>query len=109
MNTSKYIDTKNCAKCAQCCTSFQIGYSKKSSPDALSEVERFKLLDTNLVEVTEDKNGYWIEFKIPCKHLKTNNKGYYCKIYNSKRPLICEKYPGKNSIGCPHKKIIKKR
>jgi len=103
MNKSKYIDPTKCASCALCCKSFQIGYSHKDSKELLSEVERFKLLDTDLIEVHEDKTGFWVEFKIPCKHLKTNDNGYYCEIYDKKRPLLCEEYPHKIAVDCPHK------
>ena len=104
MNKSLYIDTNKCSSCGLCCKSFQIGYSKEIDKDMLCEVERFRLLDTDLIEVHEDKNGYWVEFKIPCKHLKTNDKGYYCEIYNKGRPSLCEDYPFKNTLDCPHKK-----
>jgi len=104
MNKSEYIDPSKCASCGLCCKSFQIGYSKESDIEVLSEVERFKLLDTNLIEVHEDKTGYWVEFKIPCKHLKINSKGYYCEIYDTDRPELCEKYPYHNTLDCPHKK-----
>jgi len=103
MNKSQYIDPKNCATCGQCCKSFQIGYSKKLDKELLSEVERFKLLNTDLIQVHEDKTGFWVEFKIDCKHLKTNKKGYYCKIYNEPRPELCKQYPYKNTNDCPHK------
>ena len=106
MNKSKYINPVNCASCGLCCQSFQIGYSKESDKDVLSEVERFKLLDTNLIQVHEDKTGFWIEFKIPCKHLKHTDKGYYCEIYDEARPELCEKYPYYNTLDCPHKEKI---
>jgi len=104
MNKSKYIDSSKCANCALCCKSFQIGYSKENDKELLSEVERFKLLDTNLIQVHEDVNGYWVEFKIPCKHLKKSDKGYYCEIYDKVRPELCEKYPYENTVDCPHKR-----
>ena len=104
MNKSRYIDPSKCKSCGLCCKSFQIGYSKKTDTALLSEVERFKLLDTNLIQVHEDKNGFWVEFKIDCKHLKKNTEGYYCEIYNKKRPELCELYPHKNATDCPHKK-----
>ena len=103
MNKSPYIDPKNCASCGLCCKSFQIGYSKKSDKALLPEVERFRLLDTELIQVHEDAKGFWIEFKINCKHLKTNKQGYYCEIYNKNRPELCKQYPHKNVIDCPHK------
>jgi Fe-S-cluster containining protein len=104
MNKSPYIDPKNCSSCGDCCKSFQIGYSKKDDKALLSEVERFKLLDTDLIKVHEDIKGFWVEFKIICRHLKTNKQGYYCEIYNKKRPELCRLYPHKNTIDCPHKK-----
>lgn len=104
VNRSKYIDPKKCAACALCCKSFEIGYPKTANKDILSEVERFRLLDTDLIEVHEDRTGYWIEFKIPCKHLKRNKKGYYCEIYAKGRPRLCETYPYKSTLDCPHKK-----
>jgi len=106
MNKSKYIDPTKCASCGLCCKSFQIGYSKESDKEVLSEVERFKLLDTNLIKVHEDKTGFWVEFKIPCKHLLKNDKGYYCEIYDKVRPELCEKYPYANTLDCPHKKVV---
>lgn len=102
MNKSKHIDPKNCAACALCCKSFQIGYSKEDNAQMLSEVERFKTLDTDLIEVHEDSTGFWVEFKIPCKHLKTNDKGYYCNIYDKNRPELCENYPYETTVDCPH-------
>ena len=104
MNRSKHIDPKDCASCGLCCQTFEIGYPNDANKDILSEVERFKLLDTDLIEVHEDKTGYWIEFKIPCKHLKKNKKGFYCEIYNKTRPRLCETYPYKTTVDCPHKK-----
>ena len=104
MNKSKHIDPSKCSGCALCCKSFQIGYSKVHDKELLSEVERFKLLDTNLIEVHENDEGFWVEFKIPCKHLKTNEKGHYCEIYDEKRPELCEKYPYANTMDCPHKR-----
>ena len=103
MNKSPYIDPKNCASCGLCCKSFQIGYSKKEDQELLSEVERFRLLDTDLIQVHEDANGFWVEFKINCKHLKTNKQGYYCEIYTKNRPELCKQYPHKDIIDCPHK------
>lgn len=102
MNKSKHIDPSKCADCALCCKSFQIGYSKEDK-HLLSEVERFKTLDTNLIVVHEDSTGFWVEFKIPCKHLKTNNAGYYCNIYTENRPELCEQYPYSTTVDCPHK------
>jgi len=104
MNKSKYIDPVKCASCGLCCKSFEIGYSKIYDKEMLSEVERFRLLDTNVIQVHEDKTGFWIEFKIPCKHLKTNAQGYYCEIYTKGRPELCETYPYKHTLDCPHKK-----
>lgn len=103
MNKSDFIDPKNCASCGMCCKSFQIGYSKKSNKILLSEVERFRLLDTDLIEVHEDKERFRVEFKIPCKHLLKNRKGYYCKIYKIGRPELCKEYPYKDAATCPHK------
>ena len=103
MNKSKYINPTKCASCGLCCKSFQIGYSHEDSKKLLSEIERFKLLDTDLIEVHENKTGYWVEFKIPCKYLKINDNGYYCEIYNKKRPQLCEEYPYKTTVDCPHK------
>ena len=103
MNKSKHINPEKCASCALCCKSFQIGYSKNDSPELLDEVERFKTLDTDLIQVHEDETGFWVEFKTPCKHLKTNEKGYYCDIYNKDRPELCKNYPYENTIDCPHK------
>ncbi|MGV8086094.1 MAG: YkgJ family cysteine cluster protein [Candidatus Woesearchaeota archaeon] len=107
MNTSKYIDSTKCASCGLCCKSFQIGYSKQSDKEMLSEVERFKLLDTDLIQVHEDSTGFWVEFKIPCKHLKINDNGYYCEIYNLERPKLCENYPYENTHDCPNKIVTK--
>lgn len=104
MNTSSYVDPKNCSSCGLCCKTFQIGYSKKDDKEVLSEVERFKTLDTDRIMVHEDKEGFWVEFKTPCKHLKTNQEGYYCEIYEQKRPQLCEAYPYKHTQDCPHKK-----
>jgi len=103
MNKSPYIDPKKCASCGLCCQSFQIGYSKKLDQDLLPEVERFRLLETDLIQVHEDADGFWIEFKIKCKHLKKNQEGYYCEIYNKNRPELCQLYPHQNSLDCPHK------
>lgn len=103
MNKSPYIDPKNCKSCGLCCKSFQIGYSKERDKALLSEVERFKLLNTDLIQVHEDATGFWVEFKIDCKHLKTNEEGYYCEIYDKNRPELCERYPHKDVIDCPHK------
>lgn len=107
MNKSRYIDTASCSGCALCCKSFQIGYSKKHDKAFLSEVERFRLLDTRQIKVHEDNEGYWVEFKIACRHLKTGKKGHYCEIYESKRPSLCEHYPFRNTTDCPHKKVTK--
>jgi len=104
MNKSKHIDPDKCFSCGLCCKSFQIGYSKDDNPQLLAEVERFRLLDTDLILVHEDPTGFWVEFKIPCRHLKTNEKGYYCEIYLKKRPDLCEEYPHKITVDCPHKK-----
>ena len=104
MNRSPFIDPKDCASCGLCCKTFQIGYSKNHGKELLSEVERFKLLDTDLIKVHEEKDGYWVEFLIPCTHLKTNRKGYYCAIYNKKRPVLCELYPGEETVDCPRKR-----
>lgn len=107
MNTSKYINPADCAYCGLCCKSFQIGYSKEHDKETLSEVERFRLLDTKLIEVHETEKGFWVEFKIPCKHLFNGEKGYYCDIYDKVRPKLCEEYPYANTLDCPNKKEIK--
>ena len=103
MNKSNHIDPSKCKDCALCCKSFQIGYSKEDNPELLSEVDRFKTLDTDLIKVHEDSTGFWVEFKIPCKHLKTNDEGFYCDIYDDKRPKLCEEYPYNTTVDCPHK------
>ncbi len=103
MNKSPYINPKDCASCNLCCKSFRIGYSKIEDTQLLSEVERFKLLDTNLIKVHEEEFGFWVEFLIPCKHLKTNEKGYFCEIYCGKRPELCELYPYESTTDCPKK------
>jgi Fe-S-cluster containining protein len=104
MNQSPFIDPDDCASCGECCKSFRIGYSKKHDKALLSEVERFKLLDSDLIKVHEDKNGYWVEFLIACKHLKKDEKGCSCAIYAQKRPELCERYPYAGTVECPHMK-----
>jgi Fe-S-cluster containining protein len=103
MNKSKYIKSENCKNCGLCCKSFSIFYDKeieKIEPNFFSEVQRFKELNTDKIEVKEHDKTFEVIFKFPCKNLLKNNS---CKTYNQSRPLLCEEYPYKNTIkqDCP--------
>lgn len=96
------VSEKDCEKCgAKCCRSFSTFYPKeweKKFPDAFSEVKRFKLLDTDSIDVRDEGDFIEVKFLFPCKMLDKNGK---CRIYRGGRPLLCKEYPYSNSIECP--------
>ena len=106
MNKSKFIDPDHCRSCGLCCTQFQVAYRKEleiKDSALFSEVQRFRDLDTSKITVYEKGNLIYVNFDIPCKHLKVENGRYTCLIYNQKRPKLCEQYPFDFSTDCPHK------
>ena len=106
MNTSKFINPALCRTCGKCCKSFTLQYPKKTDLD-ISEVDRFRLLDNDLITVTETKDYFFVEFHIKCSKLKEEQGHYTCTIYNSpERPLLCAEYPFLAAINCPHKLYI---
>ena len=104
MNKSKYINPEDCKKCGKCCKTFSICYPKElEKQDTLlfSDVKRFDMLDTDLIEVIEKKDLFIVKFKFSCKHLKFDNGIYSCEIYNEDRPELCKEYPYEDTIDCP--------
>ena len=103
MNKSKYINPKNCVRCGRCCKSFSIVYPKDLKDKiVLSEVQRFKELDTDTIIVTETKEYYKVTFNFECKYLKLEDEvGYICLNYGDNRPELCKQYPYKESYDCP--------
>ncbi len=107
-NKSKFINTEKCRTCGECCKSFSLCYPKslgEDEPLMFSEVKRFRMLDTDLIEVIERKNVFLVKFKFPCKYLKCKEGVYSCEIYNKKRPKLCEEYPFKETIDCPFMEV----
>ncbi len=110
MNKSKYINPENCRKCGICCRSFSIVYDKrlaKIDPIMFSEIIRFKDLESEgKIEVKEEEKVWEVTFNYPCKHLIEKDGLFSCDIYNSTRPLLCTKFPYKETtkIDCPFKK-----
>lgn len=104
MNKSKFINTRKCRTCGKCCKTFSIVYSKdlqREAPLMFSDVKRFKMLDTDLIEVIEHIDCFIVKFKFPCKALKCNNGIYSCDIYTKDRPELCKQYPYEDTIDCP--------
>lgn len=76
----------------------------EGAENLLSEVDRFRLLETQLIEIVEYPNAWGVKLKIKCKSLEYKNGTYTCKIYDSpERPLLCQRYPGPDSEDCPYK------
>ena len=103
-NKSEYINPRKCRSCAICCKTFSICYPKElKETDKLlfSDVKRFQMLDTDLIEVIEEKDMFIVKFKFKCKALKYTNGLYSCKIYNQSRPELCKEYPYEDTIDCP--------
>lgn len=106
MNKSKLIDTKICVTCGKCCKTFSICYPKillKDDPVMFSEVKRFSMLDTDLIEIIEEGDVFLVKFKFPCKFLESKKGIYSCKIYEEGRPKLCEEYPFEETTDCPYK------
>ena len=80
-----------CGNCGKCCLSYWI------FTDVPEEVERFKTLNTNRIEVIQIKEKLWkVMFHFECKHLEYGNwlyGNYRCKIYDKPRPKYCPDYP----------------
>lgn len=101
-NLSEYINPKDCEKCgALCCKQFSLMYYKGTSPLVLSNIQRFKLLFEDMVEIVAHEDKTEIIFHKPCPQLDENNK---CKIYYNRkeRPLLCRMYPYEDSTECPY-------
>jgi Fe-S-cluster containining protein len=104
MNKSKFINSRKCRSCGKCCKTFSLCYPKSLEKDELvifSEVKRFQMLDTDLIEVIEKENVFLVKFNFPCKYLKQNNGLYSCEIYTKDRPELCKEYPFEETIDCP--------
>lgn len=98
-NLSPYVNSQMCFECgAACCKSMAIAYSKKKlTEDQLSVTERFKLLDTDKVEVIDEGDFILVRFNIPCRELVDGK----CAIYNKGRPLMCARYPHRaDDVNC---------
>jgi len=112
MNNSKYINADKCRTCGKCCKTFSICYPKsieKEDPIMFSEVNRFKMLDTDFIEVIEKEDFFLVKFNFPCKYLIKSDKGIYsCVIYKEGRPELCKSYPFEETIDCPFKLNNKK-
>ena len=91
VNKSKYINPKNCEICGgRCCEKFWIVYPKDCDPVILSEVERFRLLNSDdKIDVQDRGNEYWVVFNYPCTMFEKGK----CRIYGVSRPLLCREYP----------------
>ena len=104
----KEKENKICRGCGKCCSSYWI------FTDVPEEVERFKTLNTDRIEIIQIKEKLWkVMFNFPCKHLdvdmvigrtlakmlskKDNGRyvtiNYSCKIYDKIRPKYCPEYP----------------
>jgi Fe-S-cluster containining protein len=110
-NSSIYVDPQDCRNCGKCCKYMSITYSKKlkfTNPLTFSEIDRYRVLQTDKVTVEEIGDSVVIKLHIPCKYLMHNELyGYYCAIYNDpERPLLCRYYPFKGDVDCPHKKRL---
>ena len=107
MNKSKYINPEKCRACGECCKSFSICYPKelkKQDPIMFSEVQRFKLLETDSIQVIEKLDMFLVKFNFPCKFLRCEEGVYSCLAYNDNdRPKLCEEYPFERTLDCPHK------
>lgn len=107
-NKSKYINTEECRKCGKCCETFSLCYPKsleKEDSIMFSEVKRFQMLDTDLIEVIEKKDVFLVKFNFPCKHLTWNMGKCSCDIYNGDRPELCKQYPFFDTLDCPYFKL----
>ncbi|MDX9762864.1 MAG: YkgJ family cysteine cluster protein [Desulfomonilia bacterium] len=108
MNSSLFIDPSLCRTCGQCCSYFEIWYSKSWDKITLSEMQRFQALARigDKITIHEVDDGYWLRFNVPCKHLVQDDDGLYsCAIYdNPERPLLCQHFPYDTSTerDCPH-------
>jgi len=98
---NKEEENKICMSCAKCCKSYWI-YT-----DIPEEIERFKTLNTEKIEIIEINPNLWkVMFHFWCKHLKKDNEGfYYCKIYNKIRPKYCPDYP-RNFLNETQKEVL---
>ena len=77
-----------CQKCAKCCLNYWI------FTNVPEEVERFKTLSEDYIEVIKIKKNLWkILFKLPCKYLVQHEDKWHCRIYNLPRPKYCPQYP----------------
>ena len=107
MNKSKYINPEKCRTCGECCKSFTICYPKdckEKDPILFSEIQRFKLLETDMIEVIEKSEMFLVKFKFPCKFLRFEDGVYSCLGYDDKeRPKLCEEYPFEATLDCPFK------
>ena len=66
MNKSEYINTRKCRACGKCCKTFSLSYEKKlekENPIMFSEIKRFEMLDTDSIEVIEQKDIFIVKFK----------------------------------------------
>jgi hypothetical protein len=111
-NKSKFINPRKCRSCGKCCKTFSLCYPKsleKDEPTMFSEVKRFQMLDTDLIEIIEEKDRILVKFKFPCKYLKYINGVYSCEIYSGDsrfkcsylRPELCKEYPFEDTTDCP--------
>ena len=101
-NKSENINPEKCRSCGECCKTFSLCYPKNCENIMLSEVVRFNLLDTNLIEVIEKRDVFLVKFNFPCKHLKCKKGIYSCEIYQGDRPKLCEEYPFEDTTDCPY-------
>ncbi len=92
--TGKIATSEICQKCAKCCKEFG---ELVDSDTAL----RFKLLNTDKIEIEEINSNndifYKVTYKFPCsKLIKKKDGKYYCVLYENEeipRPQICISYP----------------
>lgn len=104
MNKSPFINTRKCRTCGKCCKSFSIVYPKADEeevPIMFSEVKRFQMLNTKLIEVIEKDDRFIVKFNFRCEHLKFKNGIYTCNIYTKDRPELCKQYPYDDTTDCP--------
>ncbi len=103
-NKSKFINTRKCRSCGKCCKTFSICYPKEleeQDPILFSDIKRFDMLNTDLIEVIEKEDRFIVKFNFKCKYLKYKNGIYSCEIYTKGRPELCREYPYEDTIDCP--------
>ncbi|MDD5111293.1 MAG: YkgJ family cysteine cluster protein [Candidatus Altiarchaeota archaeon] len=104
-NLSPLVDSQDCVKCgAKCCTKFTLQFDRTMDAMALSEVERYRLMETSgKIWVEDTKDYFLVHFDFPCSQLTA---GQRCMIYedNARRPMLCRTYPAKEDVECRYKK-----